>query len=211
MGGAKGSVARIVAFPLESEGQLLGTLVAGIPVDEVSLATLDRLALRAALAASALRERSRNAEEAKLAARQQALLDCIAEPLLLLDDAGKITSASRGAMELTGLVSKTGGPEAAGLPPLAYFPELFCQRDWERLETWLQAWFNRSGKSASLATSLFERNCAMVWACGCPWWPARKLKLRWFCLNQLSTSHHRGMPAVPKSNCKTSSYGSKKE
>ena len=144
MGGAKGSVARIVAFPLESEGQLLGTLVAGIPVDEVSLATLDRLALRAALAASALRERSRNAEEAKLAARQQALLDCIAEPLLLLDDAGKITSASRGAMELTGLVSKTGGPEAAGLPPLAYFPELFCQRDWERLETWLQAWFNRS-------------------------------------------------------------------
>src|SRR6267143_1332278 len=43
MRGTQRSVARIVAFPLESEGQLLGTLVAGIPGDAVSLATLERL------------------------------------------------------------------------------------------------------------------------------------------------------------------------
>jgi len=89
MGGAKGSVARIVAFPLESEGQLLGDLVAN---------TVDRFRSRSgfvwryapALAASALRERSRNGRggEAGCPATGR-WLDCIAEPLLLLDDAGK--------------------------------------------------------------------------------------------------------------------------
>jgi signal transduction histidine kinase/FixJ family two-component response regulator len=143
MRGTQRSVARIVAFPLESEGQLLGTLVAGIPGDAVSLATLDRLALRAALAASALRERSRNAQDAKLAARQHALLDCIAEPLFLLDDAGKIADVSRGARELTGLATQTTGSQRAGLLPQVSLPELFCERDRERLETWLRARFDR--------------------------------------------------------------------
>jgi signal transduction histidine kinase/FixJ family two-component response regulator len=142
MGGTQGSVARIVAFPLESEGRLLGTLVAGIPGDAVSLATLDRLALRASLAASALRERTRNAEDAKLAARQHALLDCITEPFLLLDDAGKITAASRGARELTRLALKASELQMASLLPQAYLPELFCERDGERLEKWLRARFD---------------------------------------------------------------------
>jgi hypothetical protein len=60
---SQGDVSRIVAFPLESEGQLLGTLVAGLPGSAVSLATLDRLELRAVLAASALRQRRRKEEE----------------------------------------------------------------------------------------------------------------------------------------------------
>jgi len=141
--GTPGPVARIVAFPLESEGQLLGTLVAGIPGDAVSLVTLDRLALRAGMAASALRERRRNAEDAKLAARQYALLDCITEPFLLLDDVGKITAASRGARELTRLAAKTSELQEAGLLSQAYLPELFSERDRERLETWLRARFDR--------------------------------------------------------------------
>ena len=146
MGGAHGSVARIVAFPLESEGQLLGTLVAGIPGDAVSLATLDRLALRAGMAASALRESRRNAEDAKLAVRQHALLDSITEPLLLLDDAGKIAAVSRGARELTRLTAKTSGLQEAGLLPQGNLPELFSERDRERLDTWLRARFDRGGE-----------------------------------------------------------------
>src|SRR5712692_2860745 len=57
MGRAQGPVTRIVAFPLESEGQLLGTLVVGLPGSAVSLATFERLELRAVMAASALRQR----------------------------------------------------------------------------------------------------------------------------------------------------------
>jgi signal transduction histidine kinase/ActR/RegA family two-component response regulator len=137
-GGVQGLVARIVALPLESEGQLLGVLIAGIPSDAVSLAILDRLALRATLAASALRERRQNAEEAKRASRQSALLDCIQEPFLLLDDAGKITAASRGARELTGIAAQTSESQPSGLLPQTRLPELFCEPDRERLEAWLR-------------------------------------------------------------------------
>src|SRR5260370_1379877 len=86
-----GSVSRIVALPLESEGHLLGTLVAGLPGSAASLATLDRLELRAILAASALQQRRQKEEELKLAGGQHAWLECISEPLLLLGDAGGIT------------------------------------------------------------------------------------------------------------------------
>ncbi len=139
MGGTQGSVTRIVAFPLESEGQLLGTLVAGLPGSAVSLATFERLELRAVLAASALRRRRRKEEESLLASWPQALLDCISEPLLLLDEAGKITAASRSARELTGLASKTNGPEPRGVPAQAYLSELFCGRDRAHIEAWLRA------------------------------------------------------------------------
>jgi len=138
MSGTQGPVTRIVAFPLVSEGQLLGTLVAGLPGSAVSLATLDRLELRAVLAASALRQRRRREEESRLASWPHVLLDSITEPLLLLDEAGKITAASRGARELTGLASKTNGQEPASIPAQAYLAELFCGRDRERLGTWLK-------------------------------------------------------------------------
>jgi signal transduction histidine kinase/CheY-like chemotaxis protein len=131
-------MARIVAFPLESEGQLLGTLVAGLPGSAVSLVTLDRLQLRAVLAASALRQRRRKEEESLLASWPHALLDCIGEPLFLLDEAGRITAASRGARDLTSLASKSIGPQPHGIPAQAHLAELFCGRDRERLGTWLR-------------------------------------------------------------------------
>src|SRR6266852_2227883 len=95
-----GSVARIIAFPLESEGQLFGVLVAGLPGNATSLASLDRLELRAGLAVSFLQQRRQKEEESERAGRQDALLECISEPLLLLDAQGRITAASRGAREL---------------------------------------------------------------------------------------------------------------
>jgi signal transduction histidine kinase/FixJ family two-component response regulator len=139
LGRAQGSVTRIVAFPLESEGQLLGTLVAGLPGSAVSLATFDSLELRAVMAASALRQKRRKEEESRLAAWPHALLDCMTEPLLLLDESGKITAASRGARELTGMASRTNGRETAGFPAQAHLAELFCGRDREHLGIWLRA------------------------------------------------------------------------
>src|SRR6266478_1559969 len=146
MGRAQGPVTRIVAFPLESEGQLLGTLVVGLPGSAVSLSTFDRLELRAVMAASALRRRRRKEEESLLAAWPHALLDCLSEPLLLLDEAGKITAASRGARELVGLASKPKRPEPTGIPTHTYFAELFCGRDREHLRTWMRGARDRGAK-----------------------------------------------------------------
>jgi signal transduction histidine kinase/CheY-like chemotaxis protein len=146
VGQAQGPVARIVAFPLESQGQLLGTLVVGLPASAVSLATFDRLELRAAMAASALLRRRRIKEESLLAAWPHALLDCVSEPLFLVDEAGKITAASRGARELTGLDSNSNASEPAGVPTHADFAELFCGRDREHLGTWLRAALDRGAE-----------------------------------------------------------------
>jgi len=134
-----GAVVRIIAFPLEAEGQLLGTLIAGLPESAISLSTLDRLELRAALASAALQQRKRKAEEIRLADWQNNLLESISEPLLLLDEAGKITAASRGAMELAGLASETEQQEPAPIPSKTYLPELFRAQDQPHIETWLRA------------------------------------------------------------------------
>src|SRR6202171_872131 len=167
MSGTQGSVTRIVAFPLESEGQLLGTLVAGLPGGAVSLATLDRLELCAVLAASALRQRRRKEEESLLASWPKALLDCTGEPLLLLDEAGKITAASRGARELAGLASKTNGPNPPGIPAQAYLAELFCGRDRERLGTWLRNVLDHGEETSGKDNDFPERNCTTAWLCDC--------------------------------------------
>src|SRR5713226_6957955 len=143
MGWMPGSVVRIIAFPLESEGQLFGVLVAGLPGSAISLATLDRLELRAGLAASILQQRRRKEEESKLAGRQGALLECISEPLLLLDADGRIQAASRGARELTGAVSRTTGPRLTGIPARASLAEMFRTHDQPHIEKWLRAGLDR--------------------------------------------------------------------
>lgn len=101
---------------------------------------------RAALPASALEQRRRKEEESKLAGLPQALLNCINEPLLLLDHSGRITAASRGARELTGAASGTEGPHPAGIPAQAYLPELFRERDRPQIEAWLRAALDREAE-----------------------------------------------------------------
>ena len=131
-------VARIVAFPLEAEGRLLGTLVAGLSSGAASLATLDRLELRALLATSALRQRARNEEKLHQARWQQSLLEFIREPLFLVDEAGKIIAASRGARELTGQATRAGGIPAGSVSAPEHFSQLFSGHDRERIQKWLE-------------------------------------------------------------------------
>ena len=85
------SVARVVALPLETEGQLLGVLVAGFPATVASMATLNRLELRA-----------------------QSLLDLVSDPLFLLDNIGRITATSRGARELATRNASSRGQAHSG-------------------------------------------------------------------------------------------------
>jgi signal transduction histidine kinase/FixJ family two-component response regulator len=134
-----GSVVRIVAFPLESEDQLFGTLVAGLPEGAISLAALDRLELRAGLAASVLQQRTRKEEAYNLSRWQDALLESLSEPFLLLDDAGRITVATRGARDLIGMDSWTKEPRQAGLPAPTYLTEIFRPHEKTHIAGWLQA------------------------------------------------------------------------
>ena len=126
------SVARIVPLPLEAEGQLLGVLVAGLPASATSIATLDRLELRARLAAFALLRSKRKGEESQRANAERSLLGLVADPLFLLDHAGRITASSRGARQLLRCAGQTA------VLPSGHLSDLFCGRDRERLGRWLQ-------------------------------------------------------------------------
>src|SRR5713226_695828 len=101
---------------------------------------------RATLAASGLQQGRRKEEDSKLAGLQQALLEYVSEPLLLLDDSGRITAASCGARELTGAASGTERPQPAGIPAQAYLPELFRERDRPQIESWMRAEHDREAE-----------------------------------------------------------------
>ena len=134
---AKSPVARIVAYPLEVHGHLLGTLVAGLPGGATSLVTLDRLELRAVLAASLLQRRKQMEVETQRARGQQELLDLLSEPLLLLDAAGRISASSRGARELLRPALPARESQPADALPSENLSGLFCGRDQERVQRWL--------------------------------------------------------------------------
>ena len=132
------TVARILAFPLEYEGTLAGALVAGISNRATSLATFERLELRAALATDLLRQRRSLLQDSRLLAWQRELIGNSREPFFLLDDSGKILALSRAAKDL---VSQTSRFEHARPPDVqagAYFPLLFRARHRESAESWLR-------------------------------------------------------------------------
>jgi signal transduction histidine kinase/CheY-like chemotaxis protein len=136
--GQFGRIARIVAFPLEFEAQLLGILVVGLPQSAISLATLDRLELRAELAAAALWWKKRNDQEARQAEWQQALLDSSGDASFLLDEGGRILASSHAARELLGHASKIQEIHARGAGAPGPFVELFRAKEHAQIEALLR-------------------------------------------------------------------------
>lgn len=132
------SVARVVAFPLEAQGQLLGILVAGLPGGAASLATLDRMELRARLAAVVLHGRKREEQDAQRALSQQELLDLVSDPVLLLDNSGKVIASTRGARNLFQRPGQTAGLLSPSIVSSSHFFDLFNGDDRTRLQKWLQ-------------------------------------------------------------------------
>ena len=90
----------ISAIPLESDGHLIGVLVAGLALPCATPAALERLELRAALAATVLAGWKRGNEETRLAAWRKSLLDNNTQATVLLDDEGEITGMSAAACRL---------------------------------------------------------------------------------------------------------------
>ena len=130
-------ISRIVAIPMEFDGSVNAVLLAGLPRRSGSLAVLERLELRALLAARVFERRNRNERESSGKARMRALLESSKEPVVIVDRQGFISDVSRGARQLT--EDSSLAVEAA--PELLRFAELFRSREWEGVHRWVMAGF----------------------------------------------------------------------
>jgi len=134
---SQGFTGRGVAIPLMGGDEVLGVLAAVLPADAASLATLERLELRALLAAAVLSQKQSAQEEARSAAVQQLALHASAQALLLLNRHGDVLGISASTQDL---LEATGAPPAR--PPLEKIGQPFAgflhasERD--RLGAWLQ-------------------------------------------------------------------------
>jgi signal transduction histidine kinase/AmiR/NasT family two-component response regulator len=128
-------VGRMVAFPLEGGGEPIGVLIAGMSASHTSLATLERLELRAALAAQALLQRKRNREAEQQRKWEKALLEGTEDALFLLDAHGRIQKLSQKARSLES-GGKPFGSMAACEP--VQFADLFEANERSEIVTWLK-------------------------------------------------------------------------
>jgi signal transduction histidine kinase/ActR/RegA family two-component response regulator len=135
---AKGEVGRIVAIPLEIPGEAAGVLVAGLRPGTASLALLERIELRAALAAMALAKRKRLAETQRRAAWREVLLESHREAAILLDMQGGVAALSRGAHELLGMSGERPQHMARNPQAREKFVQLFRVCDQENITAWSQ-------------------------------------------------------------------------
>lgn len=143
-------IARLVAIPLVAGGMPLGVFVAGVPPQASSLQNLERLELRASLAAIALERRRLNTERTRRATRRVAHFDSSPEPAILLDDRATISAVNRSArnlLEEKHLAPASAQAPEAMLPPKAagepwysraQFAQIFSAREHECLEEWLR-------------------------------------------------------------------------
>jgi signal transduction histidine kinase/CheY-like chemotaxis protein len=139
----QGGVGRVLALPLEFDGEMLGVFVAGLRPSGASLSALARLELRASLAAAALAREKRRAEGERREARQRLLLDSSQE-MVLLNERGEIAGLSRGARELLKESSESGtekqgaGESKAGEAEFSgrEVAELFHPREREGIKRW---------------------------------------------------------------------------
>ena len=139
-------LARIVALPLEAGGQILGVLVVGLRGGSASLATLERLELRASFATAVLARENRNAEDRRKSAWQRAILESSGIAAFLLTAEGRIAALSHGATDLLGVASGNGAwehskknPETRPpAPGMEEFAALFSPSEQERATAWVR-------------------------------------------------------------------------
>jgi CheY-like chemotaxis protein len=152
----QGEVGRIVALPLEVNGEMLGVFVAGLRPGATSLAMLARLELRACLAAAALARGKRSAVDARREAWQRWLLDS-GQEAVFLNARGEIAALSRGARDLLKEIPEAGTEKQKTVEPALReaetcgkrFAELFRAREREGIERWVrQIMAGASGGSA---------------------------------------------------------------
>lgn len=129
-------VGRIVAFPLLAPGENLGVLVAGIRYSNASVAALEHLELRAALATATLLRQQRSEQAAQQELRKQAVLAAMDAAVVEIHADGTIARHSNGAHVLLG--SGNASPDQF---PVAnesgHFVDLFSASELPRVKAWL--------------------------------------------------------------------------
>jgi PAS domain-containing protein len=130
-------VARVVAFPLLAAGESLGVLVAGIRESSASVAAIERLELRAALATAALLRQKRSEEAAEQELQQQALLAAVGAAAFMIQADGTIAQQSDGARGLLGTCKPTPF-QLSPASPSEYFVDLFASNEVLRVKSWMR-------------------------------------------------------------------------
>lgn len=128
------SATHMAAAPLEASDGVIGVLVASFS-GEVRAAAIERLELRARLAATALGAWQRGAEELRQEQWRRSMLENSSQALVLLDEAGRLMAVSARAQ---GLIAENpgaeSGPQSFSSP--VRLSALFQAEDQERIDVW---------------------------------------------------------------------------
>lgn len=125
---------RVVAIPLSHGDENFGVLLAGLPLSRANLENLERLEMRAALAAEALAQQRRAESTQERERWYQALLESSEQPFVLVDTRGMVGAMSRGARELL----RETRNEIGSFREAPRLAEFFRPRQRDRLQHWLE-------------------------------------------------------------------------
>src|SRR5262249_2382261 len=126
----RADVARIVAIPLFVSRKSVGTLLAGLRPESAVHGGVERLELRADLAAAALAQRQQTAALSLERKRQLAFLDNDSAAKIVIENGGRIGALSRGAQELLGqAISETSLARQIDTSQTQKFAGLFHAED----------------------------------------------------------------------------------
>lgn len=132
-------ISRIVAIPLERGREVAGVLLAGMPRRKANMEVLERLELRAILAAEALEQEQRAQPSQAHKLWQNAVLESSQEPVVLVDRQGFIAGMSLTARELARPLRADFETDLAEMR----FAELFRPGQWEEVQSWLESVFEK--------------------------------------------------------------------
>jgi signal transduction histidine kinase/AmiR/NasT family two-component response regulator len=130
-------ISRIVAIPLCGKEEVYGVLIAGLPRRHESFGMLERLELRALLAARVLEQKRHTEQAMRARSWQKALLESSEAPTVLVDRYGFLLGLSRGARDLT----RNPGSTEMAITRETRFAELFRPKDWEQANHWAKSAF----------------------------------------------------------------------
>jgi signal transduction histidine kinase/ActR/RegA family two-component response regulator len=145
---AQSLVGRAVAIPLTETGEVLGVLVAILSHAATSLATLERLELRASLAATVLAQKRQDEDQSRHSLALRSALRASRQSVLLLGFQGNVLEGSVAALDLLRaprVPSSHLSDDRLG-KPLAGF---FCPSERERVSAWLRDQFGSAVPGSS--------------------------------------------------------------
>src|SRR5205085_6072666 len=138
-------ISRVVALPLIVAGDSHGVMVVGFQGDSATLATLERLEIRAGIASAVIALASGHQLRKRLLASSQFLLQNTSDPLFFLNAGGELTEASSAGKEF--LAHSASSPAVHGIQQLSTacsangllcgLAHLFKPAESPRLSAWL--------------------------------------------------------------------------